>query len=128
MIFSGRPHRAALSDRSVFIGSYGIKYTWHVHESDNCHSCSTDVSINRVRSFALMLVRSLTHSLVFTPSHSLFFLFLISVLSLSPPCALFIAIIPRYALALLTYGALVTRSHSCFSFCTSRRRRSTKRG
>lgn len=34
--------------RSICIHrSYGIKYTRHVHESDNCHSSYADVSINR---------------------------------------------------------------------------------
>lgn len=37
--------------RSICIHrSYGIKYTRHVHESDNCHSYSVDVSINRAHS------------------------------------------------------------------------------
>lgn len=101
MIFSG-PAASRRTVRSICIHrSYGIKYTWHVHESDNCHSCSTDVSINRVRSFVLPFVRvgSLARSFVFTPSHFFPFLFLCISLSFSALRALFIAIIPRYALA-----------------------------
>lgn len=38
--------------RSICIHrSCGIKYTRHVHESDNCHSSYADVSINRSSSF-----------------------------------------------------------------------------
>lgn len=108
--------------RSICIHrSYGIKYTWHVHESDNCHSCSTDVSINRVRSFALPIcsfVRWLTRSYLL--QHSLSLLFSISA-SFSLPYALFIVIIPRYALTSHPRSFGDSIRDSCFSFCTSRR-------
>lgn len=99
MIFSG-PAASCRTVRSICIHrSYGIKYTWHVHESDNCHSCSTDVSINRVRSFVLPFVRvgSLARSYLLLHIFSPFYF--CASLSFSALRALFIAIIPRYALA-----------------------------
>lgn len=61
--------RSPYAVRSICIHrSYGIKYIRHIHESDNCHSCSTDVSINRVRSFALARMLHGLLSIVFTPS------------------------------------------------------------
>lgn len=58
--------RSRHAGRSICIHrSYGIKYTRHIHESDNCHSCSTDVSINRVRSFALHRASAAIGSLAF---------------------------------------------------------------
>lgn len=98
--FLGRAPARAYSPRSICIHrSYGIKYTRHVHESDNCHSCSTDVSINRVRSF--VLARALAP-------------FFFSFIRLSR-ALLFIAIIPRYTLpsrplVLLVFSHLVATS------------------
>lgn len=128
MIFSG-PAASRRTVRSICIHrSYGIKYTWHVHESDNCHSCSTDVSINRVRSFVLPFVRvgSLARSFVFTPSH--FFPFLFLCISLFLCLARFIyrhnpAIRASFSPTELWYDSI---RDSCLSFCISRR--STKRG
>lgn len=56
----GRRRRGAPLSRvrSICIHrSYGIKYTRHVHESDNCHSRSVDVSINRAASFLSFAAR-----------------------------------------------------------------------
>lgn len=150
MISSGRSVGPAVAPccavRSICIHrSYGIKYTRHVHESDNCHSCSTDVSINRVRSFALArplrfarsfvrpfvrsFVRVLVHSLA--PSSARFHFFFLYPPRPLPPhllsfsAALFIAIIPRYALAPHPRGS-GDSGVSRYSFCTSRP--STERG
>lgn len=81
-------------------------------------SQSTAFVLSFCRSFVGSLARSYLLLHIFFPFYF--------CLSLSLPCALFIAIIPRYALASHPRSFGDSIRNSCFLFCTSRR--STKRG
>ena len=69
MISSGHLSRAAAGQRSICIhSSYGIKYTRHVHESDNCQSRSAERCLNQARFDSSRLLPFLLY-LLFTPLH-----------------------------------------------------------